>query len=68
MSGSTREIRRTDVVDIFPNREWIIRLARAVLAVQRNEWAERCAYLGVDVLTRCRAVMTENAAKEEGTE
>ncbi|GGK73868.1 IS256 family transposase [Ornithinimicrobium pekingense] len=57
-----REIRRrTDVVGIFPNRESIIRLVGAVLAEQHDAWAEQRRYIGLDVLTRCRAALTEPA-------
>jgi transposase-like protein len=41
-----------------PDRTAIIRLVGAVLAEQHDEWIKGRRYLGLDVLTRSRAVLT----------
>jgi len=58
-----REIRRrNDSVGIFPNREAIVRLVRAVLAEQTDEWAEGRRYLGLDILAKSRLHLAATSA------
>jgi transposase-like protein len=60
-----REIRRrTEVVGIFPNRDAIIQLVGAVLAVQADEWAEGRRYLDLDLLTRSTKINNVDPAAD----
>jgi putative transposase len=56
-----REIRRIDVVGIFPDRGSAIRLIGAVLAEQHDEWVEGRRYLGLEVLAKSRLTLIDNA-------
>jgi putative transposase len=63
-----REIRwRTDVAGIFPGRDSLIRLVGAVLSEQHDEWAEGRRYLGLDVLSRSRTVLTPDPRRRHQT-
>lgn len=57
--------RRTDVVGIFLNRSALIRLVGVVLAEQHDEWAESRRYLGLDVLSKSRAVNDTPTERED---
>lgn len=56
--------RRTDVVGIFPDRNALIRLVGAVLAEQHDEWIDSRRYLGLDVLSKSRAI-NDTATEQE---
>lgn len=53
-----REIRRsTDVVDIFPNRQPVVRLVGAVLAEQHDNWIQQNRFTSLTALELTVAVI-----------
>lgn len=64
-----REIRhRTHSVASFPTQAAIVRLVAAVLAEQTDERAGGRRYLGLGVLTRCRATILPGAEPDIGAD
>jgi len=58
--------RRTDVVEIFPDRATIIRLIASLLIGETEEWAEQRRYMSAEALAKVQRVRFAGA--DDGTE
>jgi putative transposase len=62
--------RRTDVVEIFPDRAAIIRLIASLLIGETEEWAEQRRYMSAEALATVQRVCfaDADADADAGTE